>query len=111
MNVSSDHPSTRSSEESKAQLCLLLNVAATPGLGSLVARRWVVGSLQILLAIVGFVLIMMWFYNFFLAIFNDVSMEDSTHRLWQSGLVLFGTAWAWGLMTGLTKLRAIRLRR
>ncbi len=111
MSASSVPPLARSSEETKAQLCLLLNVAATPGLGSLVGRCWIVGSLQLLMASAGFVLIMMWFYEFFVSMINQGVIPTSPISwLWQTGLVLVGAAWTWGLMTGLSKVRAARLR-
>jgi len=39
-----------------ARNATLLNLLATPGLGSIIGRRWIAGSGQLLLAVVGFTL-------------------------------------------------------
>ena len=43
--------------------CVLLNLVATPGLGSVMAQRWVAGIGQIILSLAGFVLMMIWFFQ------------------------------------------------
>ncbi len=110
MNASTvPHQTQPNKEANKAQLCLLLNVAATPGLGSLVARCWIVGSLQLLMAVTGFVFIMMWYFELFRSLIQEgVVSASSNSWKWQTGLILFGTAWIWGLITGLTRCRVSR---
>src|SRR6267142_5883224 len=49
------------SKRSTATTCLILNQFATPGLGSLMARRWFAGTGQLVLAVAGFCLLVGWF--------------------------------------------------
>ena len=45
-----------------ARTALVINQFATPGLGSLMAGRYLAGSIQLLLALAGFTLIVAWFF-------------------------------------------------
>ena len=49
--------------------CILTNQLATPGLGSLMARRVLAGTGQLLLALAGFVLIVGWMFELFHRVF------------------------------------------
>jgi len=51
------HSSVRPLSRARAANCILVNLAATPGLGSLIGRRYLAGSGQLALALVGFVLL------------------------------------------------------
>ncbi|HHY84287.1 MAG TPA: hypothetical protein GYA07_01940, partial [Verrucomicrobia bacterium] len=53
------------SPSQRAWTCALINQCATPGLGSLLARRFVSGSLQILLSFAGFLQILVWMALYF----------------------------------------------
>lgn len=92
----------------KARNAALLNQFATPGLGSLMAGRWLAGAGQLLLALAGFVLIMAWFieemHQFYGQINGDVPVQPIGNLLmW--GAILFALAWIWSLVTSLSLLR------
>jgi hypothetical protein len=89
--------------------CILTNLAATPGLGSLMARRILAGTGQLLLALAGFVLIVDWMFKLFHCIFLQQSGEpvppDSSGWMWKWGVLLFGAGWLWSLVTSLSLWR------
>lgn len=91
---------------------LVINLGATPGLGSFVAgHRWV-GVAQMTLAVAGFVIFMGWFWK--LAQGSWESLETghpASLPPWRGlvlGLSLFGGAWLWSLATSLRILRDLR---
>ena len=69
--------------------CVLVNLAATPGLGSLMARRVVAGTGQLLLAVVGFCLIVGWMFELFHRVYSPTTRRTGfvqTHLAgWGSG--------------------------
>ena len=89
--------------------CILINLAATPGLGSIFARRIVAGTFQLILAVVGFCLIVGWMLK---AIFSVVADEmggqssaSAPGWMWKWGLIFFGAAWLWSLITSISLWR------
>ena len=100
---------TRPLSRARAWTCVLTNQAATPGLGSLMARRFIVGTGQLLLALAGFVLIMIWMFP----LLHRVTMEQLGEPVppkasgWMGkwGLICFGASWLWSLVTSLSLLR------
>ncbi|MGA2240808.1 MAG: hypothetical protein ABSH11_02065 [Verrucomicrobiota bacterium] len=93
----------------RAASCALINLAATPGLGSLIARRVFAGTGQLLLALAGFVLIVGWIfelcYRVFLQQLGETVPPDSSGWMWKWGLLLFSAGWLWSLVTSLSLLR------
>ena len=96
------HPLSRA----RAASCALINLAATPGLGSLIARRYWAGTGQLLLALVGFGLIIAWMYVFFDRAFLQQLSEPvpTTPFGWLGkwGLICFIVAWVWSLVTSIS---------
>ena len=98
----------------KALSASLLNQFATPGLGSLIAGRRLVGAGQLVLACAGFGLLMIWFIRVMIVFYSlmAVSAPDHEpnlhHELWKIGAALFGVAWVWALFTSLSVLREAR---
>jgi hypothetical protein len=91
-----------------ARNCFLLNQLATPGLGSLMARRFVAGAGQLVLSVAGFILVLAWFgltliqaYNL---AFNNAS-PASYAKVGLTGAAIFAAAWFWSLLTSLSVLR------
>ena len=101
-------PSGKPLSRATARNAALINQLATPGLGSLLGRRWIAGSGQLLLAIAGFTLFVIWFvkdmYQYYGQITGDVEVRPIGNFL-VSGLSLFGAAWLWSLMTSFSLLR------
>lgn len=91
----------------------MLNQCATPGLGSIMAGRRVAGLGQLLLAVAGFVLVVVWFIlvglQTYQQLVNDVPAQ-SVARVGLAGAALFVAAWLWSLVTSLSLLRAARTK-
>jgi len=90
----------------KAVNCVLMNLLATPGLGSVMAHRWFAGICQLVLSLVGFVLMMVWFYKLVVVQFygqiNGAVVVQPVGWIGLTGVVLFATAWFWSLVTSLS---------
>jgi hypothetical protein len=76
---------------------------ATPGIGSLKARRIFAGSCQLALAIASCVLICAWVagwsYRIYLAQIDETIPQDSSGWLLKWGVICFGVSWLWALIT------------
>lgn len=100
---------SRKLSRAKARNAALINQLATPGLGSLVARRWLAGTGQLLLAGAGFVLIMLWFGEEMLAYYGEAFSATPVKKtvpltLLFAGVGLFALAWVWSLFTSFSLL-------
>lgn len=86
-----------------------LNQLATPGLGSLMARRWRAGGGQIALSLAGFALLMIWGVREFIQYYGQMFGEAPAQPIgWTGcwlGAGLFALAWCWSLWTSLNLLR------
>jgi len=95
----------------KARYCVLINQLATPGLGSLLAGRWVAGIGQLLVAVAGFAMVIGWFVlvaiNLYNRIVNDTEPKPAAW-LGEAGALTFGAAWLWALLTSSQLLRSAR---
>ncbi len=94
----------------KARNAALLNQLATPGLGSLMARRWIAGSGQLFLSLAGFGLIMVWFGQMMLRYYGQISGDSTVHNPvvftdLVLGAIVFALAWLWSLATSFSLLR------
>jgi hypothetical protein len=98
----------------KALNCALLNQLAAPGLGSLMAHRWIAGLGQLLLALTGFGLITAWFCLLvlqFIQALTEAGQPPSGHpvtRLAFSGAAMFAVSWFWALITSMSLMREAR---
>jgi 4a-hydroxytetrahydrobiopterin dehydratase len=94
----------------KARNATLLNLFATPGLGSLAAGYWVAGLGQILLATAGFILVLVWFFKIIIPYYSMMFGETQPPPInWTTGwvgTVLFALAWCWSLVTSISIQRA-----
>ncbi len=95
----------------RARNCALLNQFATPGLGSLLARRFVAGAGQLGVFLVGFVLFTLWFIEemrqFYGMMFSDAE-PHVRHWLAFAGVGICAFAWLWSLVTSISLLREAR---
>jgi TM2 domain-containing membrane protein YozV len=100
---------TRPLSRARAVSCLLVNLAATPGLGSLLARRIFAGIGQLLLALAGFGLIVVWMFELFLHMTYQQLGEPVLPRVHDGmlrwGLICFIASWLWSLATSISLLR------
>jgi len=99
----------RQLSRARAASCALINLAATPGLGSLIARRFWAGIGQLLLALAGFVLLVGWMFEFFDRAFSQQLGEPASTTpigwMLKWGLILFAAAWVWSLVTSISLWR------
>src|ERR1035437_2075132 len=98
-------------DRTRARNCFLINQCATPGLGSLMAGRPTAGLGQILVAVAGFVLVLIWFALRMLHLYEEVindSQPKSVAWLGEAGAAVFVVAWLWSLATSLSVLREAR---
>jgi hypothetical protein len=91
-----------------ARTALVINQFATPGLGSLMAGRYLAGSVQLLFALAGFFLIVAWFFMILkeaYAIMETTGEAHPPHYLGWMGLGNFAFAWGWAWFTSISVLR------
>lgn len=109
MKIFSALRSRRPLRRSELISCALINQFATPGLGSLMARRWVAGSGQLFLAVAGFGLFIGWFVQkmrvFYGQMFGTDLPADAGSSLLKWGLMIFVASWVWSLVTSIQLLR------
>ena len=98
-------------DRTRARNCFLINQFATPGLGSLMAGRPVAGIGQLLVAVAGFALVMLWFALRMSQLYDQVVNDAQPQSVAWAGLAgagLFAAAWLWSLVTSLSVLRNAR---
>lgn len=97
----------------RLQVAIVINQLATPGLGSWVAGRRIAGAGQLVLALVGFALYVVYFgfviRNTVEVARTGVPPPSPPDAWWHWALGLFGIAWVWAGVTS-TQL-ALELRR
>ncbi len=92
----------------RARNATLLNLLAAPGLGSLLARRWLAGAAQLLLTLVGFVIFMVWFVREMIQYYGLINGNEPLRPIgWigATGAALVVLAWLWSAATSLSLLR------
>jgi 4a-hydroxytetrahydrobiopterin dehydratase len=99
----------------KARNATLMNLLATPGLGSLIAGRWLEGAGQLLIFLAGFVLFCLWAINNLAQYYRLISASMTTgdapppdvgwNRMATLSIVLCLAGWLWSLVTSLSLLR------
>ena len=65
-------PRGKAVSRAKARNAALLNLLATPGLGSLLAGRWIAGTGQLALALAGFTLFLVWFVKIMIQYYGQM---------------------------------------
>ena len=94
-----------------ARNSFLINQFATPGLGSVMAGRWVSGTGQLFLAVIGFGLVVAWFVTVMTQVYQQINSDvppTSVAWLGEAGAVTFAAAWLWSLVTSFSLLREAR---
>ncbi|MFO1514541.1 MAG: hypothetical protein U1F83_16795 [Verrucomicrobiota bacterium] len=104
-------PTQKLLTSSKARNAALVNQLATPGLGSLIAGRYVSGGGQLALAVTGFMFFLFWFIavmrQFYGQIEGNVEVKPVGWIGW-TGLAVFAASWLWSLVTSISLLREAR---
>ncbi|HTL55615.1 MAG TPA: hypothetical protein VL361_08040 [Candidatus Limnocylindrales bacterium] len=108
MKASFQRRPPRPLDRSTARNSVLINQLATPGLGSLLARRWVAGTGQLLLAVAGFAMVVGWFVTVMIGAYRQLNGGPEPRPMgWlgEAGALTFAAAWLWALITSLSLLR------
>jgi hypothetical protein len=93
-------------DRSKARNALILNLLATPGLGTWMVGKRVTGALQAGLAGAGLIFVLVWFVSWSMALLHGGRLAHLSYRGLGLGTAIFAVSWCWGLVTGLRALRA-----
>ena len=92
----------------RAAGCLVANLLLTPGLGSLMARRYAAGVGQLLIFLAGFLMFVAFFVDemrqFYGMMFSDVEARPHLWLCW-SGMAICLIAWLWSLVTSISLIR------
>ncbi len=107
MKPSSPQPDRKPVSRAAARNAMLVNQLATPGLGSLMARRWLAGLGQLILAVAGFVMVVVWFFEVIIQYYGQINGDVQSHPVgWigASGAILFVASWLWSLVTSVSLL-------
>jgi hypothetical protein len=94
-----------------ARNSFLVNQLATPGLGSLMGGRHLAGTGQLLLALIGFGLVVAWFISLLTQMYQQIDSDippKPVAWLGEAGGLTFAAAWLWSLVTSLSLLREAR---
>ena len=94
----------------QARNAALLNQLGTPGLGTLVAGRWLAGALQLVLFLAGFVMFCAWAFRnlagYYQMMFNDAPKTAAGNgklALW--GMAICALSWVWSLQSSFSLFR------
>lgn len=94
---------------SQAWTCVIINQLATPGLGSLIARHFVAGTGQLILAFTGFFLFLGWWVQKMRVLYGQMFgtdlPADAGTQLGKWGIIIFAMAWVWSLVTSIQILQ------
>lgn len=94
----------------KARNAALLNLFATPGLGSLLAGRWLAGTGQLLIFLAGFFVYCAWAFSnltkYYSLMYSDMPVEATgwNQAAW-TGVILCAASWLWSLVTSVSLMR------
>jgi len=101
-------PPGRKPSRAVVRNAVLVNQLATPGLGSLMAGRWAAGIGQLAVAVAGFVMVVVWFFEvmnqYYGQIIGNVPVR-SVGWIGEVGAILFVVSWFWALVTSVSLLR------
>jgi hypothetical protein len=105
MKPSVPRPNRKTVSRTAARNAALINQFATPGLGSLMAGRWIAGTGQLLLALAGFAFVIKWCFETMVQAYNQIYGDvtpQSVADVGETGAVLFLMAWFWALVTSIS---------
>ena len=90
----------------KAKNAAMINLLATPGLGSLLCGRWIAGSGQLIMAVAGFTAVAIWFFEemvpYYGLMFGDEPPKLPSLKILFQGAALFAASWLWSAVTSIS---------
>jgi len=105
MKSYSPQPKRKPVDIAGARNAALVNQLATPGLGSLMAGRWIAGSGQLALAVAGFVMVVVWFFKIMIQYYGQITGDVQPHPVGWIGItggIAFVVSWLWALVTSIS---------
>ena len=109
MRMKRSSPARNPVSRAKAKNAAMLNLLATPGLGSLLCGRWIAGSGQLVLAVAGFTLVVVWFLKEMIPYYGLMFSDEPPHlpslKMLGGGSTLFAASWLWSAVTSVSLLR------
>jgi len=107
MNTKSSfpQPGRKALDNAGAWNAVLVNQCATPGLGSLMAGRWFAGSGQLVVAMAGFVMVIVWFFKVMFQYYGQITGDVKPHPVAWIGITggsLFIASWLWAWVTSIS---------
>ena len=79
MRMKPSSPGRKPVSRAKAKNAAMLNLLATPGLGSLLCGRWFAGTGQLVLAVAGFALVVVWFLKEMIPYYGMMFGDEPPH--------------------------------
>ena len=105
MPMKPSSPGRKAVSRAKAKTAAMLNLLATPGLGSLLCGRWIAGTGQLILAVAGFALVVVWFFKEMIPYYGLMFGDEPPHlpglEMLGEGSTLFAASWLWSAVTSL----------
>jgi 4a-hydroxytetrahydrobiopterin dehydratase len=97
---------------SKARNAVLLNQLGTPGLGSLMAGRWIAGLGQLILCVAGCALVLVWFFKIITRYYGlmfpgagQIEQPNPVGWMGATGGILLAVSWLWAAVTSFSLIR------
>ena len=102
-------PGRKPVSRAKAKNAAMLNLLATPGLGSLLCGCWIAGTGQLVLAVAGFTLVLVWFFKEMIPYYGMMFGDEPPHlpslKMLGEGAILFVASWLWSAVTSVGLMR------
>lgn len=108
MRMKPSSPAAKPISRAKARNAAILNQLATPGLGSLLAGRWIAGTGQLILFLIGFAVFIIWFIEQMTQFYGQIADDVPVKPIWylfRISVALTGASWLWSLVTSINLLR------
>ena len=109
MPMKPSSPGRKPVSRTKAKNAAMLNLLATPGLGSLFCGRWIAGTGQLILAAAGFAIVTVWFFKemipYYGMMFSDATPSFPGFKMLAQGGILFAVSWFWSAVTSVSLMR------
>ena len=109
MRMKPSSPGRKPVSRAKAKNAAMLNLLATPGLGSLLCGRWIAGTGQLVLAVAGFTLVLVWFLKEMIPYYGQMFGDESPHlpslKMFAEGAIVFVVSWLWSAVTSVSLFR------
>ena len=109
MRMKPSSPRRKPVSHAAARNAVIVNQLATPGLGSLMAGRWLAGTGKLALSVTGCVMIAVWFFKVIIQYYGLMFGEEQPRlpklALLEAGAILFALSWFWAAVTSFSLLR------